>query len=150
LNKSDLKRDLFMLKGALSKKGYDWWWHNFTGYNRETGEAKTFFIEYFVCSPALGGTQPILGQLPENLEKHIKPSYALIKVGTWGKNAKQIHNFYPINDFSSVNDELNVKIGKCTLSETHMKGNCAITDQEKLEHPEYMCDAGEMSWDISI
>ena len=32
MNKSDLKRDYFMLKGPLAKKGYDWWWHSFTGY----------------------------------------------------------------------------------------------------------------------
>lgn len=42
MNKSDLKRDRFMLTGALGKKGYDWWWHNFTGYHRKTGEAKAF------------------------------------------------------------------------------------------------------------
>lgn len=150
LNKSDTSRDLFMLKGTLAKKGYDWWWHNFTAYNRETGEAKAFFIEYFLCNPKLGGNQPILGQLKINKEKGIKPSYALIKVGTWGKNSKQIHNFHPITDFSCPNDSLNVKIGSCTLSETHMKGECNITEQEAIEHPEYMCDAGTMSWDIRI
>ena len=47
MNKSDLKRDYFMLKGPLAKKGYDWWWHSFTGYNKKTGEARPFFIEYF-------------------------------------------------------------------------------------------------------
>ncbi|MGH4139037.1 tocopherol cyclase family protein [Clostridium sp.] len=150
MNKSDLDSDRFMLKGALSKKGYDWWWHNFTGYNKETGEAKTFFIEYFVCNPDLGGNEPILGQLPENQAKHIKPSYALVKVGAWGKNAKQIHNFYSITDFSCSGYAMNVKMGQCTLSETYMKGKCAITAKEQLEHPEYMCDAGEMSWEIAI
>ncbi|MBU3109942.1 tocopherol cyclase family protein [Clostridium lacusfryxellense] len=150
MNKSDLKRNLFMLNGSLSEKGYDWWWHNFTGYNHETGEAKTFFIEYFVCNPALGGNKAILGQLSENQAKHIKPSYALVKVGAWGKNAKQIHNFYPISEFSCTNNVLNVKMGENTLSETHMKGKCIITSKEVLDHPEYMCDAGVMSWDINI
>lgn len=150
MNKSDTSRDLFMLKGTLAKRGYDWWWHNFTAYNRETGEAKAFFIEYFVCNPKFGGNQPILGQLRINKEKGIKPSYALIKVGTWGKNSKQIHNFYPIADFSCPNDSLNVKIGSCILSETHMQGECNITEQEAEKHPEYMCDAGTMSWDIKI
>jgi len=150
LNKSDISRNFFMLKGSLEKEGYDWWWHNFTAYNRETGDSKTFFIEYFVCNPGLGGKQAILGQLPMNQIKNIKPSYALIKVGAWGKNAKQIHNFYPISEFSCPADSLNVKIGKCTLGETHMKGECNITNREVVEHPEYMCDAGMMSWDITI
>lgn len=150
MNKSDLSRDYFMLKGALAKKGYDWWWHSFTGYNRETGEERAFFIEYFVCNPSLGGRQAILGQLPENQEKNIRPSYALVKAGTWGKSPKQIHNFYPIAEFSCPSDSLHVRIGDCTLSETHMKGRCAVTAHESLVHPEYMCDAGEMEWDITI
>ena len=37
-NKQDDFRDAFMLKGALAKEGYDWWWHSFTGQNEETGE----------------------------------------------------------------------------------------------------------------
>ncbi|GKX67950.1 tocopherol cyclase family protein [Inconstantimicrobium mannanitabidum] len=150
MNKSDLSRDLFMLKGALAKKGYDWWWHNFTAYNHETGEAKAFFIEYFVCNPVLGGDKPILGQSLENQVKHKKPSYALVKVGAWGDNPKQIHNFYPITEFFSEPDTLNLKMGECTLSESHMKGTCAVTEQESLKHPEFMCDAGDMSWDIKI
>ncbi|HEX3021300.1 MAG TPA: tocopherol cyclase family protein [Lachnospiraceae bacterium] len=150
MNKSDKTRDYYMLKGPLAREGYDWWWHNFTGYNRETGEAKAFFIEYFVCNPALGGDTPILGQLKENQEKHRLPSYALIKVGAWGKNAKQIHNFYPITSFSCPTNALDVKIGNCTLNETHMKGHCSLKEQDTFNHPEYMCDAGDMSWDLDI
>lgn len=85
MNKSDITRDYFMLKGPLEKKGYDWWWHNFTGYNHETKEEKSFFIEYFICNPALGGDKAILGQLTANKKRNKKPSYALIKVGTWVK-----------------------------------------------------------------
>ena len=149
-NKSDISRDLFMLTGGLSKKGYDWWWHNFTGYNHETGVEKSFFIEYFVCNPALGDKKAILGQLPSNKANKIRPSYSLIKVGAWGENAKQIHNFYPISEFSCPNDILDLKIGKNTLSETNMIGKCVVTAEEVLNHPEYMCDSGEMSWNITI
>lgn len=139
-----------MLKGALSKNGYDWWWHSFTAYHRITLKPKAFFIEYFICNPALGGDKAILGQLPENKSKGIKPSYALIKVGTWGKDARQIHNFYPISQFSYEKDQLKIQIGECTITEKHMKGYCKVTPKEAEEHPEYMCDAGEMSFDINI
>ena len=47
MNKSDYNRDLYMLRGPLAKKGYDWWWHSLTAYNKETGEEKPFFIEYY-------------------------------------------------------------------------------------------------------
>lgn len=150
MNKKDLTRDYFMLTGELSRNGYDWWWHNFTGYNKKTGKPRTFFIEYFVCNPALGVDKAILGQLPENKSKGIKPSYALVKVGTWGEGACQIHNFYPISEFYCPVDKLEVRMGECTLSETHMKGFCKVTENDATAHPEFMCDPGEMSWDIDI
>ena len=31
-----------------------------------------------------------------------------------------------------------------------MKGHCSVSEQEAINHPEYMCDAGEMIWDIRI
>ena len=31
VNIRDLNRNAFMLKGALSECGYDWWWHSFIG-----------------------------------------------------------------------------------------------------------------------
>lgn len=53
MNKSDITRDYCMLKGPLAKKGYDWWWHSFTAEHSKTGERKSFYIEYFLCNPAL-------------------------------------------------------------------------------------------------
>ena len=50
-NKHDIKRDTCQLKGRQSRKGYDWWWHSFTAYNKITGEAKPFYIEFFLCNP---------------------------------------------------------------------------------------------------
>lgn len=150
MNKSDLSRDHYMLKGALARKGYDWWWHSFTGYNRITGEEKSFFIEYFICNPDLGGPKAVLGQLPRNKARHRKPSYAMVKAGAWGKDAKQIHNFYPVTDFMSSEHVLNIRMGNCTLTETRMTGRCEVTEEETSKHPEYMCDAGSMEWDIII
>lgn len=150
MNKSDLKRDRFMLTGALGKKGYDWWWHNFTGYHRKTGEAKAFFIEYFVCNPKLGQDYPVLGQLPEHQAAGVRPSYAMLKAGTWGKDARQIHNFYPISQFSYSNKQLNIKIGASLLTEQRIKGRVKVTKEQAKDHPEYMSDAGEMSWNLAI
>lgn len=150
MNKSDLTRDYYMLKGPLAKQGFDWWWHSLTAYNRETGEAKPFFIEYFVCNPAIAEDEPTLGQDPKNKAAGKRPSYFMMKVGTWGKNAKQIHNFYSMKEFQCPDDELNVKVGECTLTETHMKGFCEVSPEEAAAHPEYMCDAGSMKWDLDI
>ena len=150
VNKSDMERDYYMLKGPLAKKGYDWWWHSLTAYNKKTKEPKAFFIEYFVCNPALAEDKPTLGQNPENKKLGKRPSYCMIKAGCWGKNAKKIHNFYSMKDFHCPSNKLDIKVGNCTLTETHMEGSCNVSKEEASEHPEYMCDAGSMSWDLDI
>ena len=73
-----------------------------------------------------------------------------MKVGTWGKDAKQIHEFYPINQFNCAPDSLKITVGECVLTETHMTGKCSATTEEVKKHPEWMCDAGEMTWDIQL
>jgi len=90
MNKSDITRNYFMLKGSLAKKGYDWWWHSFTAHHKETGEEQTFFIEYFTCNPALAKEEPTIVWHDEKLrEQGIKPSYVMVNAGFWGKNKGQ-------------------------------------------------------------
>ena len=143
--------------GRFSKQGYDWWWHNFTAVNEQTGEEKPFFIEYFTCNPKiknqLNNDLPILGQLPENKKSGIKPSYVMIKAGWWGKDATQLHRFISWNN-SKI--ECNKKTGylltaeNCSASETHLKGSITISENESKNHPEWMCDSGTIEWDIKI
>lgn len=92
-NKQDISRNTCQLTGAQARKGYDWWWHSFTGYDAQTGEARPFFIEFFLCNPALGGSNPVFGQIPGNKEKGIRPSYLMVKAGSWGEDAAQLHRF---------------------------------------------------------
>lgn len=58
-----------------------------TARDAQTGEAKPFFIEFFLCNPALGAEEPIFGQLPG---KPQKPSYLMVKAGAWGEDAVQL------------------------------------------------------------
>ena len=150
MNKSDLKRNYYMLKGSLAKKGYDWWWHSFTGYNKKTGEPRAFFIEYFTCNPALAEEEPTLGQLPENQKAGKRPSYCMIKAGAYGDEPKQIHNFYSMKYFDCPDDELKIQVGDCSLTETHMSGFSRVSEEDAVNHPEYMSDAGDMMWDLDI
>lgn len=149
MNKSDITRDYFMLKGPLAKKGYDWWWHSFTAENAQTGEEQPFFIEFFVCNPALGGDKPIFGQLPENQKKGVQPSYLMVKAGWWGENAGQIHRFFPWTEVK-ISDPLRVEAGDCFLTENEMRGSISVSDEDAENHPEYMCNGGTLEWDIKI
>ena len=94
-NHSDIERDSFMLKGPLASEGYDWWWHSFTGHNKETGEEKAFFIEFFTVNPELGGEEPVFGQLPANKKNGVKPSYVMIKAGCWGEVGRSLKHCLP-------------------------------------------------------
>ena len=150
-NKSDIKRDEFQLFGKQAKKGYDWWWHSFTAYHKVTGEAKPFYIEFFLCNPALAQESPVFGQLPENQEKGIRPSYLMVNVGCWGKKHLQLHRFFAYKDIEiQAKAPFMVKAEDCFLSETETQGSVKVSEEEAKAHPEYMSDAGEISWNLKI
>ena len=150
-NHHDITRDAFMLHGPLAHLGYDWWWHSLTAQDAETGEDKAFFIEFFVCNPALKEEYPVLGQLPENRAAGRHPSYLMVKAGTWGEDHCQLHRFFPWKDVvMHVDAPYRIEADDCLACETALKGSIAITADEAAAHPEWMCDAGSLSWDLSV
>ena len=145
-NKHDISRDACQLFGAQARRGYDWWWHSFTGYDAETGQAKPFFIEFFLCNPALGGKDPVFGQVPG---KPRQPSYLMVKCGSWGEDAAQLHRFFGWENAKvGMGVPFSVEADDCSLSETKTCGRVRI--EGSAEHPEWMCSDGEMSWALSI
>ncbi|MBO4679472.1 MAG: hypothetical protein J5626_07360 [Lachnospiraceae bacterium] len=150
-NNHDITRNEFMLHGPLAHNGYDWWWHSFTAQDAETGEDKPFFIEFFLCNPALGGDEPVFGQLPENKAVGKKPSYLMVKAGAWGEGKCQLHRFFGWKDVNLHGKApYSVDAADCHAGETELRGSIKITAEEVQAHPEWMCDAGEMSWDLKI
>jgi len=150
-NKHDISRNVCMLTGGQAKCGYDWWWHSFTGRHAVTGEEKPFFIEFFLCNPALGKDEPILGQLPENKRNSIKPSYLMVKAGSWGEDAAQLHRFFGWNKINvAMTVPYSVMADDCFLDEKKTYGSVKVSAADVQEHPEYMCQSGEMSWNLTI
>ena len=150
-NRHDLSRNEFMLHGPLARCGYDWWWHSFTAQDAETGEDKPFFIEFFICSPALAEDEPVLGQLPENRAAGRRPSYLMVKAGCWGKEHFQLHRFFPLKDVRIHGKApFKVKAADCFVSEKRLRGSISISEKEAAAHPEWMCDAGELRWDLAM
>ena len=150
-NKHDIKRDTCQLKGRQSRKGYDWWWHSFTAYNKITGEAKPFYIEFFLCNPKSGRFRPVYGQLKENQEKGIRPSYLMVNVGTWGKSHCQLHRFFGWKQIQvNYKAPFIVKAEDCFLTETETYGDVDVSQEEADVHPEYMSDFGHIKWNLKI
>lgn len=149
--RKDPAKNEFMLTGTFRKKGYDWWWHSFTAVNEETGEEKPFFIEFFTCNPALAQEEPTFGQLPENKENGVRPSYLMVKVGCWGDSHCQLHRFFPWKDVKIHGKApYSIKAGNCFASDERLTGSVSISAEDATAHPEWMCDSGEMTWDLKI
>jgi hypothetical protein len=146
MNKSDISRDACQLYGAQSTHGYDWWWHSFTAEDAETGEQKPFFIEFFACNPALGGKYPLFGT------EGGKPSYLMIKVGTWcGEARVQLHRFFGWQKVRmDMGTPFEIRAYNCHLSETQTSGSVSVSVETSRTHPEYMSDPGFISWKLSI
>ena len=152
MNKSDITRDAYMLKGPLAKKGYDWWWHSFTAHHAKTGEAKSFYIEYFLCNPVHAQAKPVLvWNDPAGRSAGRRPSYCMVNVGFWGNPKGQLHRFFPWSQVH-VSDGVpfHLTAGDCTCSETHMSGRVAVSEADAKAHPEWMSNAGTMEWDLRI
>ena len=149
--KHDIRRDEFQLVRGQAKRGYDWWWHSFTAYHEKTGEARPFFIEFFVCNPALGGEKPIYGQLEENKKNGTRPSYLMVNVGYWGEGARQLHRFFGWKDVAlHPKAPFSISADDCYLDETSTRGHVTMSKEEADAHPEYLCQDGAMSWDLKI
>ena len=150
-NVHDYERNAYMLHGAERYCGYDWWWHSFTAQDAETGADQPFFIEFFVCNPALGGPEPVFGQLPENRAAGKRPSYLMVKVGAWGKNPCQLHRFFGWDEVR-IHDGAPywVQAGDCHASEFRLSGSVAVSQADAAAHPEWMCDAGSMRFDLHM
>lgn len=150
-NRHDISRDACQLYGKQAENGYDWWWHSFTGYSVRTGKARQFFIEFFLCNPLSGGKNPVFGQTPENKMKGVGPSYLMVNAGTWGKDAVQLHRFFSWKDISvDMSDSFSIHADNCFLNEKYTCGSVRISEKTVERHPEYMSDAGRMSWKLKI
>lgn len=119
-----MTRNRFMLRGLARYNSYDWWWHSLVAIERETGQERPFFFEYFVINPGIAGKDgpAVLGD-----GKGRKPSYAMIKAGAWGipgdrNTAVQIDNCWPIADFRASTKFMDVAIGPNRATETAISG----------------------------
>ena len=145
-NTHDISRDAFMLTGNLAQQGYDWWWHSFTAHHATTGEERAFFIEFFLVNPELGGPEPRFGMAPDGSRDGRKPSYLMVKAGTWGAQAKQLHRFFGWDEVELGRGvPFWVAADDCVCCETDLVGRVQVSEQEAASHPEWMSDAGDIA-----
>jgi len=150
MNKNVLRKNYSIPGGTYKKYGFVCWRYVFSGINLKTGENKTFFVEFFLINPARSPNEPVFGQLYEQKTKKYYPSYVMVKAGTWGKNGKQIHEFYPAGDLQFERNKSSMSLNSLYAGEDKLCGSVFMREQDVLLHPEYMSDAGTMSWDLTM
>lgn len=145
-NKHDTQRNACKLVGPLAHKGYDWWWHSFTAEDAETGAEKPFFIEYYLCNPALAKDTPTVC-----VNSGEQPSYLMVKAGAWGEDHVQLHRYFAWKDAKiDTGAPYRIEADDCFASETALRGSIHISPEERDAHPEWLCDAGDMTWDLTL
>lgn len=117
MNKHDIKRNLPTMTGRLGKCGYDRWCHFFTGIHKETGVKKSFFVEYCIVNPELGGKEPVMGD-----KRYQRPAYLMVRAGMWGKNGYSVKRYYGIEEMEVASTFLKITAGECFLSENNIWG----------------------------
>ncbi|OJF75601.1 MAG: hypothetical protein BKP49_11200 [Treponema sp. CETP13] len=145
-----IRKNRAMLSGSQKRNGYMTWWHSFTGKNTVTGEIKSFFVEIYIINPMRSPKTVVYGQLYSQKTKEHMPSYIVVKAGAWGKNAKQIHNFYTCSKLEKNNKILDLNIGTIHVSETELSGSVKMDYKIAKLHPELMSDGGNMSWKLTM
>jgi hypothetical protein len=129
------------------------WWHNFEAVHPETQERRSFFIQYLVINPGGNGTRsPVFGQLNTTTRsgRNLKPSYARLAAGTWGDGKVQLFNYYRLPAFRASQQTMRVRMGSNTANETALKGSVSGTPDKAQMHPEWLSDAGNISWDLTV
>lgn len=143
--------DFCMPRCFVKKNGFQVWRHSFIGFNKLTGEALPFFIEFYVLNPSLYPRETVFGQRKEKdrRNKDKCPSYVLVKAGAYGKVCKQIHQFLPAENLIINRKKFSLRIGDNILTDTELKGGVSMMNDNSFV-PEFMSDCGEMKWNLRL
>ena len=158
------------LTGAKKKLGINYWRFFFHGVEALSGAEQMFFIELEMLNPwtspsdvqlgfkprinltaddlqyALAGTQSATNL---NTETIVQPSYCSLRVGMLGSSAKQICHYFPIKDIKFNARPFEIQIGNKLFSDSKLTGFLSLSQEDNTAHPEYFCDSGYASWDLS-
>ena len=154
---------------ALKKNGVVWVRYVFTGIDALSGAEQLFFVEWEMLNPGLSPNESVLGFKPRtaiseddlqyalagteaalNLraESILTPSYVAVRAGTFGVKPKQICSYYALNDITGGFRLSPITVGNCSFDDGKISGALSCTLKEHTAHPEYFCDAGDISWNL--
>lgn len=168
------RNEKYMLKGSLKKNGFDCWRLVTNAISNVTGEEKTFFIEYYIVNPSVSPDECLLGfknrfkktaadlqyalagtQSTQSVtsQTFVQPSFLMVRAGVFAENGRHVSAYYPCSQLNiGTNDFLicvgNGELKESILSDDFTQGRVKVLPEFLMENPEYLCDAGEIMWDL--
>ncbi|MBQ0050843.1 MAG: hypothetical protein KBT11_02130 [Treponema sp.] len=163
--------DQYVLRGKLRQEGFERWRYVFTAVNADTNQERKFFIELYIVNPGVSPKVAVIGQKSRlavsesdlqyalagtaaaqnaNEELAVKPSYVLIKAGSYGKAGKHFNKFIASSQFTVIKNAGTFKAGECMFGQNSLSGSISVNSQELRIKPELLCDAGSMEWDVKF
>lgn len=168
-DKKQIKDIRFGLNGSKKKIGINYWRFVFNAVEESTGSEQIFFIEFEMINPWLSPNEILLGFKPRikitaddlqyalagtqsaknfDTESIIQPSYCSIRVGKLGIEAKQLCIYFPVREMNFYSKPFSIVYGENGFSDEALKGNISISQDDKNNHPEFLCDCGTAFWDL--
>lgn len=179
VSKKIRQNEKLKLKGVQRKSGFDRWRLVTNGVSNITGEEKTFFIEFYCVNPALSPKSPVLGfknRYDNNMAADLQfalagtdaaknftsqllvnPSFFMIRAGSLSTVCRQYNNYYACDDVDFKSDDYIISVNpgqdksrQCFLGENNAIGSVCVSENDLLEHPEYMGNTGAMAWNLTF
>lgn len=156
--------------GSKKKFGINYWRFFFNALEANTAVEQMFFVELEMLNPWQSSSETVLGFKPRvkiteddlqyalagtaaaqdlETESMVQPSYCVIRVGKLGENAKQLCSYFPVKDIQFNPKTFELIIGNKCFSEDKISGFLNVSADDLQEHPEYLCDAGYATWNLT-
>lgn len=148
------------------KDGINFWRFFFVGTNVVSKEDCAFFLEFEALNPNISPSQTIFNLkqkeiLAEDLQSALigndvslsnaqneKSSYCVLRIAKLGKNAKQLCQYFSLNDAEFNFKSFEIKIGDKIFSENFLKGFLSVSKNDLLKNPELLCNDGYATWNL--
>ncbi len=159
----------YQLTGANRKSGVNLWRFVFSAVEKGSSQERVFFIELALLNSWLNPNEAVLGFKPrvniseddlQNVlagtssaqklqsESIVTPSYVAVRAGSLGAGARQICEYYPSKELVMSNRSFDVQIGNCRFDDSKLTGSVVCSPKDATSHPEFLCDAGTVSWNL--
>lgn len=170
-SKNNKRFNNYVLRGRLRQSGYERWRYVFSAFGKITGQERKFFVELYIVNPGVSPKVAVISQKSRlaisesdlqyalagtesaahaNDELDVRPSYVLVKAGSFGAGGKQINKFLASSQLSFVRNTEIFKAGDCLFGAKSISGSVSVTAQDLRVRPEYLCNVGSMDWDLKF